>query len=305
MLAHIDHADPARSAEQAADAAADAAGVQLSERFSIVQTWCPEAKRLRPARPSGEKLLDDFHRSRCSIIHAYLANTAAAVHASGTCSAHEASLLKSAAAAAAAAAEDPLDSELQASFLSCVTAVRAMSRALLEEDAPAHDAALKLAVAQQRGKSPPPPGQIALQIHEASRAAWASHVQWERTWRAFCDDDEWDEWRHQIGIINSHGLRCCPLCGSRLQHPLSVGFVLDNATCWCHGPCQRPWLVWAMHRWLRGPMRVRSVPRSRTNCVVLRFLLYLLRARRGLHRLLEVHGIRRRSLWTYGPSYGT
>ena len=241
MLAHIDHADPARSAEQAADAAADAAGVQLSERFSIVQTWCPEAKRLRPARPSGEKLLDDFHRSRCSIIHAYLANTAAAVHASGTCSAHEASLLKSAAAAAAAAAEDPLDSELQASFLSCVTAARAMSRALLEEDAPAHDAALKLAVAQQRGKSPPPPGQIALQIHEASRAAWASHVQWERTWRAFCDDDEWDEWRHQIGIINSHGLRCCPLCGSRLQHPLSVGFVLDNATCWCHGPCQRPW----------------------------------------------------------------
>ena len=51
-------------------------------------------------------------------------------------------------------------------------------------------------------------------------------------------------------------------------------------------------VVWAMHRWLRGPMRVRSVPRSRTNGVVLRFLFDLLRARRGLHRLLELHGIR-------------
>ena len=37
VLARIDHADPARSAEQAADAAAYAAGVQLSERLSIVE----------------------------------------------------------------------------------------------------------------------------------------------------------------------------------------------------------------------------------------------------------------------------
>ena len=86
MLAQIDHADPARSAEQAADAAAAAAGVQLSERLSIVEMWCPEVKTIfEPARASGEKLLDDFHRSSCSQIHAYLANTAAAVYASGTC----------------------------------------------------------------------------------------------------------------------------------------------------------------------------------------------------------------------------
>ena len=62
MLAQIDHADPARSAEEAADAAAAAAGVQLSERLSIVEFWCPEAKNLEPARPSGEKLLYDLHR---------------------------------------------------------------------------------------------------------------------------------------------------------------------------------------------------------------------------------------------------
>ena len=123
MLAQIDQADPARSAEQAADAAAAAAGVQLSERLSIVEIWCPEAKDFEPARASGEKLLDDFHRSNCSHIHAYLANTAAAVYASG-CSVHQSSLLTSAAAAAAAAAEDPLDSRLQASFLFGVTPVR-------------------------------------------------------------------------------------------------------------------------------------------------------------------------------------
>ena len=187
MLAQIDHADPARSAEQAADAAAQAAGVQLSERLSIVEIWCPEAKNFEPARASGEKLLDDFHRSNCSLIHAYLANTAAAVHASDMCSVHESLLLTSAAAAAAAAAEDPLDSRLQASFLSCVTTVRAMSAALSEKNAPAHDAALNLAVAQQRGKSPPPTGQVALQIHEASRAAWASNLQWERI-RSSWDD---------------------------------------------------------------------------------------------------------------------
>ena len=64
-------------------------------------------------------------------------------------------------------------------------------------------------------------------------------------------------------------------------------------------------VVWAMHRWLRGPMRVRSVPRSRTNCMVLRFLLYLLQARRWIHHLLQLHGIWQRSLWTYGPSQGT
>ena len=203
-----------------------------------METWCPEAKRFEPARPSGEKLLDDFHRRNCSLIHAYLANTAAAVHASDTCSAHKSLLLASAAAAAAAAAEDPLDSRLQASFLSCVTTVRAMSAALLEKDGPAHDAALSLAVAQQRGESPPPTGQVALQIHEASRAAWASHLQWERIRSSWGDHDAHKT--HKL-ITCSHGLRCCPLCGSRQQHPLSVGFVLDNATCWCHGPCQRPW----------------------------------------------------------------
>ena len=114
MLAQIDHADPARSAEQAADAAAAAAGVQLSERLSIVEIWCPEAKNFEPARASGEKLLDDFHRSNCSLIHAYLANTAAAVHASDTCSVHESGLLTSAAAAAAAAAEARGSSRLEA-----------------------------------------------------------------------------------------------------------------------------------------------------------------------------------------------
>ena len=234
MLAQIDHADPARSAEQAADAAAAAAGVQLSERLSIVEMWCPEAKNLEPARPSGEKLLDDFHRSSCSQIHAYLANTAAAVYASGTCSVHESLLLTSAAAAAAAAAEDPLNSRLQASFLACVTRVRAMSAALAQKDAAAHDAALDLAVAQQRGKSPPPTGLLALQIYEASQRAWASHLQWERIRSAFCGLSSHG--------LSSHGLICCPLCGDlRQQHPLSVGFVLDNATCWCYGTCQRPW----------------------------------------------------------------
>jgi len=245
VLARIDHADRARSAEQAADAAAAAADVQLSERLSIVETWCPEAKRVEPARPSGEKLLDDFHRSNCSLIHAYLANTAAAVYASGTCSVHESLRLTSAAAAAAAAAEDPLDSRLQASFLSCVTTVRAMSAALSEKDGPAHDAALSLAVAQQRGESPPPTGQVALQIHEASRAALASHLQWGRIRRACCDHDAFHPHDDQERIFNSHGLRCCPRCHELrqhdTQHPLSVGFVLDNATCWCHGPCRRPW----------------------------------------------------------------
>ena len=242
MLARIDHADPARSAEQAADAAADAAGVQLSKRFSIVEIWCPEAKRFEPARASGEKVLDDFHRSSCSLIHAYLANTAAAVYASGTCSVHESLVLTSAAAAAAAAAEDPLDSRLQASFLFCVTTVRAMSAALAQKDGPAHDAALNLAVAQQRGEAPPPTGQVALQIHEASRAAWASHLQWERIRRACCGDDAFHPHDDQERIVNSHGLRCCPRCDElRHQRPLRVGFVLDNATCWCYGPCQRPW----------------------------------------------------------------
>ena len=242
MLAQIDQADPARSAEQAAEAAAAAAGVQLSERLSIVEMWCPEAKEFEPARPSGEKLLDDFHRSNCSLIHAYLANEAAAVHASGTCSVHESLDLRSAAAAAAAAAEDPLNSRQQASFLSGVTMVRAMSKALAQKDAAAHDAALSLAVAQQRGESPPPTEQVALQIHEASRAAWASHLQWERIRRACCGDDAFHPHDHQMRIVNSHGLRCCPLC-EELGHlrPLSVGFVLDNATCWCYGPCQRPW----------------------------------------------------------------
>ena len=145
-------------------------------------------------------------------------------------------VLTSAAAAAAAAAEDPLNSRQQASFLSGVTMVRAMSKALAQKDAAAHDAALSLAVAQQRGESPPPTGQVALQIHEASRAAWASHLQWERIRSSWGDHDA-----HEV-ITSSHGLRCCPLCGKlRHQHPLSVGFVLDNATCWCYGPCQRPW----------------------------------------------------------------
>ena len=54
-----------------------------------------------------------------------------------------------AAAAAAAAAEDPLNYRQQASFLSGVTMVRAMSKALAQKDAAAHDAALNLAVAQQ------------------------------------------------------------------------------------------------------------------------------------------------------------
>ena len=112
---------------------------------------------------------------------------------------------------------------------------QAMSAALAQKDGPAHDAALNLAVAQQRGEAPPPTGQVALQIHEASRAAWASHLQWERIRSSWGDHDA-----HEL-ITSSHGLRCCPLCGSRQQHPLSVGFVLDNATCWCHGPCQRPW----------------------------------------------------------------
>ena len=61
VLARISD-DPARSAEQAADAAADAAGVQLSNEFCIVEMWCPEAKGLEPAQASGVKLLDDFHR---------------------------------------------------------------------------------------------------------------------------------------------------------------------------------------------------------------------------------------------------
>ena len=111
-----------------------------------------------------------------------------------------------------------------------------------KKDGPAHDAALNLAVAQQRGEAPPPTGQVALQIHEASRAAWASHLQWERIRRACCGDDAFHPHDHQERIVNSHGLRCCPRCEElRHQRPLNVGFVLDNATCWCYGPCQRPW----------------------------------------------------------------
>ena len=61
VLARISE-DPARSAELAADAAADAAGVQLSNEFCIVEMWCPEQKGLVPAQASGVKLLDDYHR---------------------------------------------------------------------------------------------------------------------------------------------------------------------------------------------------------------------------------------------------
>ena len=75
-----------------------------------------------------------------------MAYTAAAVHASGACSVHEALRLRSAAAAAAAAAEDPLNSRLQASFLSDVGWVQDMS---IKLHGPAHVAALDLALAHE------------------------------------------------------------------------------------------------------------------------------------------------------------
>ena len=208
-------------------------------------------------------------------------------------------------ATARLAAEDPLDSRLQASFLSCVTTVRAMSAALAQKDGPAHDAALNLAVAQQRGEAPPPTGQVALQIHEASRAAWASHVQWERIRRASCGDDAFHPHDDQERIVNSHGLRCCPRCEElRHQRPLRVGFVLDNATCWCYGPCQRPWSG-PCTAGCEGPCECEASLEAGQTVWYCDSWLHLLRARRGLHRVLEMHGIRRRSLWTYGPSYGT
>ena len=173
--------------------------------------------------------------------HAAIAYKAAAVHASGACSVHEALRLRSAAAAAAAAAEDPLNSRLQASFLSDVGWVQDMS---IKVDGPAYVAALDLAVAQQRGTAPPPTGPDALEIDRASRAAWASHLHWSQ----YFDSDSTDE-SGNMNIFSIYGLRCCPLCdeespphsnGAPRQNPLRVGFVLDNDTCWCHGTCQHP-----------------------------------------------------------------
>ena len=130
-----------------------------------------------------------------------------------------------------------LNSRLQASFLSDEWWVQDMSRKV---DGPAHVAALDLAVAQQRGTAPPPTGPDALEIHRASRAAWASHLHWSQYFDSFSDDGD----RSGNMIFGSYGLRCCPLCdeesGPPRQNPLRVGYVLENDTCWCHGTCQHP-----------------------------------------------------------------
>jgi len=234
VLDRIDNSDPTDAADAALDAALDAAdrsaasvGVSLSEMCSIVPVWSPASHGLEPDAAAGDPVLDAHFRSNRTSAHARMVRHAAAAYEADPL---DRPMLR-ATRAALVAARSPDNPALQAAFLKQCPLVQERSRRHDEADTYAWGACMDRAAERQKGTASPPSEQIGDAICRMSREIWALHQSHVQEDPLNYEESEW--LNSKFGdVFNSQGVCCCPMA-----HPLQVGFVLDQSTCWCDMHC--------------------------------------------------------------------